>query len=100
MGHSDAGIILRARDESDFYLLHFPNCGQASRAQHFWAAFSRMDHKGYRKVLKLDLVRRVPSTSGLWLRCEITLKGRKIPARIDGRGNFEAEGRTYAGPGH
>ena len=38
MGHSDIGIILRASDESHFYLLHFPNCGQASRAQHFWAA--------------------------------------------------------------
>src|SRR5262245_18631352 len=40
--HSDAGIAFRARDESHFYLLHFPNCGQACRAQHFWAAFSRM----------------------------------------------------------
>ena len=27
-GHSDTGIILRARDESHFYLVHFPNCAQ------------------------------------------------------------------------
>ncbi len=63
--HSDAGIILRAADPSHFYLLHFPNCGQASRAQHFWAALSRMDDSGYLRIVKLELVRRVPSTSGL-----------------------------------
>ena len=29
--HSDVGIVLRARDESDFYMLKFPGCGQAHR---------------------------------------------------------------------
>ena len=51
MPHSDAGIILRAADESHFYMLHFPNCGQACRAQHFWVALSKMDDGGYLKMI-------------------------------------------------
>ena len=74
-GHSDAGIILRARDESHFYLVHFPNCGQASRAQHFWVALSKMDDAGYLTLIKLEMVPRVPSTNGIPLHCEITLQG-------------------------
>ena len=42
-GHTDAGLILRATDPQHFYLLHFPDCGQASRAQNFWVALSKMD---------------------------------------------------------
>ena len=65
-GHSDLGIILRATDESHFYVLHFPCCGQAARAQHFWAALSRMDDSGYLRCVKLELIRRVPSNIGRW----------------------------------
>ena len=93
--HSDAGIILRARDESNFYLLHFPNCGQASRAQHFWAAFSKMDESGYLKRIKMEMIRRVPSNNGLWLSADLTLKGSKIAVNIGEHGYFEAEDHTY-----
>jgi hypothetical protein len=99
MRSTDTGIILRATDESHFYLLHFPNCGQASRAQHFWVAFSKMDNSGYLKLIKMEMMRRVPSNNGLWLLAELTLKGSKISVKIDRHGYFEAEDNTYPGPG-
>lgn len=88
--HSDAGIILRAASPTDFYLLHFPNCGQASRAQHFWAALSRMDEQGFLRIRKLDLVRRVPSTNGLWLQADVRLTGKHLKVFIEPNGLFEA----------
>ena len=98
-GHSDAGIILRARDESHFYLVHFPNCGQASRAQHFWVALSKMDDAGYLTLIKLEMVPRVPSTNGIPLHCEITLQGDRFTVRVGDYGRFEACDGTYGGPG-
>ncbi len=99
-GHTDTGIILRARDESHFYLLHFPACGQAIRAQNGWIAFSKMDNTGYLKCLKLELLRRVPSNRGRWIPAELTLKGNKISVRIGDNGYFEAQDDTYAAAGH
>ena len=105
---SDLGIILRARDESHFYLLHFPNCGQASRAQNFWAAFSMMDESGYLKRIKMELVRRVPSNGNpnlwaadrnLWLPAELTLSGNKLSVTVGEHGYFEAEDDSYTGCG-
>ena len=97
--HSDAGIILHAKDEGHFYLLHFPNCGQAFRAQHFWVALSKMDSSGYLKLVKLDMVRRVPSNSGIWLSAKITLTGSKISVDIGDHGHFEADDEGLAGSG-
>jgi hypothetical protein len=98
-GHSDAGILFRARDESHFYLLHFPNCAQASRAQHFWAAFSKMDDSGYLKRINMDLVRRVNSHSDVWLAIRASLKGDRLAVQIGEHGHFEAQDRTYASAG-
>ena len=100
MGHTDTGIILRARDESHFYLLHFPNCGQASRGQHFWAALSKMDDSGYLRLVKLEQIKRVPSTNGTWLSAEVTMIGSRTMVRIGDYGYFEVEDSTYTGPGH
>ena len=88
--HSDVGIIIRAADPSHFHLLHFPNCGQASRAQHFWSALSRMDDSGYLRIVKMGLTRRVPSNNGIWLNADITLRGNSVSARIGSTGWFEA----------
>ena len=98
-GHSDTGIILRARDESHFYLVHFPNCGQASRAQHFWAALSKMDDAGYLELVRLQMLPRVPSTNGIRMRCEITLQGDRFTVRVGDYGRFEVCDGTYGGPG-
>lgn len=97
--HSDAGLVLRASDPSHFYVLHFPNCGQASRAQHFWGALSRMEESGYLRIAKLELVRRVPSTNGLWIDADVYLIGDRLVARIGGTGVFEASDVTFRGPG-
>ena len=98
--HTDAGVILRARDESHFYLLHFPNCGQASRAQNFWVALSRMDDSGYLRQVKMEMVRRVPSTLNVWLPAEVNIVGRRIIVRVGNYGYFEAEDDTYPGQGY
>ena len=98
-GHSDTGIILRARDESHFYLVHFPNCGQASRAQHFWAALSKMGDAGYLELVRLQMLPRVPSTNGIRMRCEITLQGDRFTVRVGDYGRFEVCDGTYGGPG-
>jgi hypothetical protein len=98
-GHSDIGIILRASDASHFYLLHFPNCGQAGRAQHFWAAFSKMDASGYLKRIKMKMIRRVPSTKGLWLSADLTLTGNRLYVTIGEHGHFVAEDDTYSEAG-
>ena len=97
---TDAGIIFRARDESHFYLLHFTNCGQQSRAQHFWAILSRMDESGYLRPVKTELVRRVPSTLRLWLPVEVSIIGRRTIVHVGDYGYFEAEDDVYPGPGH
>ncbi|NLX07892.1 MAG: exo-alpha-sialidase [Phycisphaerae bacterium] len=98
-GHSDAGVVLRAADASHFYLLHFPNCGQASRAQHFWVAFSKMDEAGYLQIIKLEMVRRVPSNKNLWLPAEVTLRGDRIAVRVGENGYFEACDDSYSDAG-
>ena len=97
--HSDVGIIFRARDESHFYLLHFPNCGQASRAHHFWAVLSRMDGSGYMRQVKMEMVHRVSSTLNIWQSAEITVRGERVIVRVGDYGRFEAEDDTYGAPG-
>ncbi len=89
--HSDVGIILRARDPSHFHLLHFPNCGQASRAQHFWAALSRMDDSGYLRIGEMEMLPRVPSTDGIWLDADVRLVGNGLSAKVGDFGLFEAD---------
>ncbi|MAE63831.1 MAG: hypothetical protein CMJ18_06120 [Phycisphaeraceae bacterium] len=98
-GHTDLGIVLRAQDASSFYLLHFPCCGQARRAQHFWAAFSRMDESGYLRCIKLEMIRRVPSNIGRWMAADLALTGDRIRVQIDEHGVFEAEDDAIGEPG-
>ena len=98
--HSDVGVIFRARDEAHFYLLHFPNCGQACRAQHFWVALSKMDGGGCLKLIKMDMVRRVPSSRDTWLRGEISSNGSRFIVRVGDYGHFEVEDHTFTGPGY
>ena len=99
-GHTDAGVIFRARDASHFYLLHFPNCGQQSRAQHFWVALSKMDGSGYLRRVKMTMVNAVPSTVDIWLEARVRVEGRRVDVHIGDYGYVEFEDDTYAGPGH
>jgi len=86
--HSDIGMIFRAQDPSHFHLLHFPDCGQASRAQHFWAAVSKMDERGYLTILRMQLLQRVSSLSGVWLEADLRFRGKTVTAVVEGRARF------------
>ena len=97
--HSDVGIVLRARDESDFYMLKFPGCGQASRGQHFTAMLTRMDHSGYQHCIKMEMVRRVQSHPHIWQTAELTLARGRLCVNIGEHGYFEAEDSGLAGAG-
>ena len=92
MAHSDVGLIFRARNRCDFTLLHFPCCGQAYRAQHFWTVLSRMDASGFLRVDQLAMVNRVASSTRIWHDVEVEVRGGELRALIDGRGVFEHRG--------
>ncbi len=98
--HSDIGVVLRAKSESSFRLLHLPNCAQAFRAQHFWAALSKMDSSGYLRHVKLEMVRRVPSNPEVWLTAEVSLVGSKVSVVIGDHGSFEAQDEEMPETGH
>ncbi|MCK4325012.1 MAG: hypothetical protein KAW89_10805, partial [Armatimonadetes bacterium] len=53
--HCGAGFVVRAQDPSHYYLVHFPCCGQVTRAEHFWAAISKVDDSGWVEVLKMEM---------------------------------------------
>jgi hypothetical protein len=91
-GHSDIGLIFRAKNAADFYVLHFPCCGQANRAQHFWVALSRMDPNGYLRILNRQMVNRVNSMNNIWHSVKVTVNAEKIQVQIDGRGWYEFAG--------
>ena len=97
--HGDAGLIFRATDSGHFYLLHFPDCGQASRAQHFWTALSHMDGSGYLRLLEMELVRRVSSTNRDWLDIDAHLVGDRLLVRIGEVGLFSASHTGLEGSG-
>lgn len=98
--HSDAGIVFGAHDAGHFYLLHFPNCAQASRAQHFWVALSKMDNTGYLRLIAFELVRRVQSTPPTWLAAELRLRGAGVEVKIGDYGRFTTTLDTVPEPGH
>ena len=97
--HSDVGLILRASSQSDFWVLHFPDCGQASRAQHFWAALSHVGQDGYLRISRMTLVRRVSSTNSLVHTAQVSVRGNTLRATIDEVGVFEASDDAFAGQG-
>ena len=80
----DVGFIFRATDPQNFYMLHFPDTGQASRAQNFWVAVSKMDDSGVFRIVKLELVRRVAShPRQRWHDLAMSLVGSRLEVRID-----------------
>ena len=64
--HTGTGFVFRAEDAQHYYLVHFPCTGQQYRAEHFWAAISKVDETGWVKVLKMAMVQGVPSEVGLF----------------------------------
>src|SRR3989304_1429761 len=90
--HCGAGLVLGARNASDFHLVHFPCCGQHFRAKHFWAAVSKMDETGWLKILKMDMIQGVVSELGgggnfvgPWHHARVAVKGDQIRFWVDRR---------------
>jgi len=119
INHCGAGLVLRSRDASHFYLVHFPCCGQHFRAKHFWAAISKRDDRGLLEVLKMDMIHGVPSELGgvksmagtLWHKARVVARGDEVRVWVNGRpgpvvrdetygsGYVGLESWAYAGPG-
>jgi len=109
--HCGAGFVVRAQDPSHYYLVHFPCCGQVTRAEHFWAAISRVDDSGWVEVLKMEMVQGVASEHEIWHKARVVVQDNEIRLWVDGRafpvvrddtyksGYVGLESWTYAGRG-
>jgi len=84
-GHCGAGIIFGAQDHRNYYMLHFPNIGQCSRAEHFWAMVSKVEDGEWVKVLKMQMLHGVASERTVWHQARLVVKGNTIRAWVDGR---------------
>ena len=94
-----AGLIFRARDARHYYMAHFPCTGQQYRAEHFWAAISKVDESGWVQFLQKELVSGAPSEIGIWHRVRLVVEGPEIRLWVNGRPLPAVRDDTYAGPG-
>ena len=94
-----AGLMFRARDAQHYYMAHFPCTGQQYRAEHFWAAISKVDASGWVQFLQKELVHGVPSEIGIWHTVRLVVEGPEIRLWVDGRPLPVVRDDTYAGPG-
>ena len=85
IGNCGAGFVVRAQDPSHYYLVHFPCCIQCNRAEHFWAAISKVDDSGWVEVLKMEMVPGVASEWGIWHKARVVVQGNEIRLWVDGR---------------
>ncbi len=97
---TNAGFVFRAADARRYYMVHFPAIGQQTRAEHFWAAVSRVGDDGFVRVLRLQMVHGVSSVPGLWHEARVMVEGPTIRVWVDGRPidavrdtNYTAAGR-------
>jgi hypothetical protein len=98
--HSGSGFVFRARDALHYYLVHFPCTGQQYRAEHFWAAISKVDESGWVKVLKMEIVRGVPSEVGLWHHVRLQVQGDQFRLWVDRRVFPVVQDQTYSAAGY
>ena len=94
--HADQGLIVRAQDPTHYYLIHFPQCGQQFRAQHFWVALSVADGSGYLRMKRVNLVRRVASNPfGIAHRAKVKVTGNRFQVWINGHPALDERDDTY-----
>jgi len=82
---TDAGFIFRGKDARHYYLVQFPVVGQHYRAEHFWAAISKVDGTGYIQALDTQLVHGVSSAPQVWHHARIRVQGHEFRLWVDGR---------------
>ena len=94
--HADLGLVVRAQDPRRFYLIHFPQCGQGYRAQHFWAALSLADGSGYLRLLQVNHVQRVPSNPlGVCNQARVSVVGDRFQVWVNGHPALDWRDQTY-----
>ena len=94
-----AAFVFRAQDACHYYVLDFPTVGQHYRAEHFWATISKVDERGYREGLHMEMVHGVSSAIGLWHKVRIRVEGDEIRVWVDGRPVTAVHDTTYESPG-
>jgi len=94
-----AAFVFRAQDACHYYVVDFPTVGQHCRAEHFWATVSKVDERGYREGLHMEMVHGVSSAIGLWHKARILVQGDKIGVWVDGRPVTAVHDATYPGSG-
>ena len=93
-------FVFRARDKQHYYVLDFPAVGQQYRAEHFWATLSKVDARGFREGLAMQLVPGVTSAPRVWHQVKIQVKGDQINAWIDKHPVVSVRDNTYSGAGY
>ena len=94
-----AAFVFRAHDACHYYVLDFPTVGQHYRAEHFWATISKVDERGYREGLHMEMVHGVSSAIKLWHTARIRVQGDEIRVWVDGRPMTAIHDTTYEGAG-
>ena len=79
------GVIFRGRDAKHYYLIEFPCTGQQYRMEYFWVYISRVDERGWTKVLHTQWMSGVPSEINYWHAARLLVKGDAIHLWVDGR---------------
>ena len=95
ISHCGAGVIVRAQDKGHYYLVDFPCCAQCTRAEHFWAAISKVDDQGHVEVLHMQVVHGVASEASMWHSARVLVQGNEIRLWVDGRPCTVVRDDTY-----
>ncbi len=90
-----AGLILRATDGQEFYVIHFPWCGQPYRAKNFWTGLAKVNSDGYFRHVRFELAPAVPAEWERWYSVKVQAVGPRIKVWVDGRLALDATDNTY-----
>ena len=74
-------------------MAHFPCTGQQYRAEHFWAAISKVDESGWVQFLQKELVPGAPSEIGIWHKVRLVVEGPEFRLWVNGRAAAGGQGR-------
>jgi photosystem II stability/assembly factor-like uncharacterized protein len=94
-----AGFVFRAQDARHYYVIDFPTVGQQYRANHFWCMISKVDERGWREGLQMQLVHGVSTAPSLWHKARVVVQGDEIRVWCDGRPITAVRDKTYSKPG-
>ncbi len=95
-----AAFVFRAADARHYYVIDFPVVGQQYRAEHFWMTIARVDERGMREGLAMQLVPGVSSAPEVWHSAKVRAAGDLISVWLNGRHITTIRDTTYTAPGY